>query len=341
MSTAGARVAWNDRFFASFAVAPAWVGLGLCLALLAAFLLAVWWSGELRAFAEADRNWWQDRNGRVALVLVLIAAYLPTARRYERLEFGSDLEDLRRGGLCRDAAAAGSWTRPLLSGLLALFVVPLVALSVDRDPGLYLRADYWVGSNLFIWGVGGLAAWHAGVWFDAVRTHARHLAQVARGIPELPLLRLEAVAPFTRYGMRCALLWALIPALWAFNLVERGFLAAVGSTAAVAAIGMAVALLPPLRGVRDRIRAAKRTELARIDAALAGNPEALRDSALRRWTGPLGVADLLAYRDRIESVREWPLDPPTFARFGLYLLIPVGSWLGGALVERIVDALLE
>jgi predicted MFS family arabinose efflux permease len=40
-------------------------------------------------------------------------------------------------------------------------------------------------------------------------------------------------------------------------------------------------------------------------------------------------------------VREWPVDASTLTRFALYLAIPVGSWLGGALVERLVNALLD
>ena len=52
------------------------------------------------------------------------------------------------------------------------------------------------------------------------------------------------------------------------------------------------------------------------------------------------VAELVAYEERTERVREWPFDAPTLFRFALYLLIPLGSWLGGAVMERLVDRLL-
>jgi hypothetical protein len=39
-------------------------------------------------------------------------------------------------------------------------------------------------------------------------------------------------------------------------------------------------------------------------------------------------------------VSAWPADSATFVRFSLYLLIPLGSWAGGAIVERFVDSLL-
>ena len=50
---------------------------------------------------------------------------------------------------------------------------------------------------------------------------------------------------------------------------------------------------------------------------------------------------LLAYAKTIESVREWPFDAPTLTRFFLYAAIPLGSWIGGALVERLLDAALD
>ena len=50
---------------------------------------------------------------------------------------------------------------------------------------------------------------------------------------------------------------------------------------------------------------------------------------------------LSVYRSHVEGVREWPFDGSTFARFGLYLMIPLGSWVGGAFVERLLSSLLD
>ena len=51
--------------------------------------------------------------------------------------------------------------------------------------------------------------------------------------------------------------------------------------------------------------------------------------------------ELVAYLRLIEGVREWPFDVSTVLRFSLYLMIPIGSWLGGAMVERLVNSLLD
>jgi hypothetical protein len=54
----------------------------------------------------------------------------------------------------------------------------------------------------------------------------------------------------------------------------------------------------------------------------------------------MSLAEVAAYQHLIEGVREWPFDTSSLLRFGFYLLIPLGSWFGGAMVERVVDSWL-
>ena len=49
----------------------------------------------------------------------------------------------------------------------------------------------------------------------------------------------------------------------------------------------------------------------------------------------------MAYRGVVENAGSWPLDSSVLFRFALYLLIPLGSWLGGAIVERGLDSFLN
>ena len=49
---------------------------------------------------------------------------------------------------------------------------------------------------------------------------------------------------------------------------------------------------------------------------------------------------LLAWEARIERVPEWPFDVPTLIRFGAVLILAVGSWVGGAVVERVLGVVL-
>lgn len=111
-------------------------------------------------------------------------------------------------------------------------------------------------------------------------------------------------------------------------------------TVPVFAIGLVtglVTLLRPARKVRNLIREVKRKELARLEPLV----RQARDDTLKGEKSTQGrLTDLMAYQNRIESTAEWPFNSSTIIRFGLYLLIPVGSMIVGALVERIVDRLL-
>ncbi|MCZ6460067.1 MAG: hypothetical protein O6766_11985, partial [Gammaproteobacteria bacterium] len=103
--------------------------------------------------------------------------------------------------------------------------------------------------------------------------------------------------------------------------------------------GMGVAiLLAPARKVRSLIRDVKQEELARLEPLL----RQARDDTLSGDASTQGrLTDLLAYKTQVESTREWPFDSSTILRFGLYLLIPVASMVGGALMERVVDMVLD
>ena len=96
-------------------------------------------------------------------------------------------------------------------------------------------------------------------------------------------------------------------------------------------------LLAPARKIRSLIREVKREELARLEPLL----RQARDDALTGDTTQGRLTDLLSYKTQIKSTPEWSFDSSTLFRFGLYLLIPVGSMIGGALVERVVDMMLD
>ena len=84
-------------------------------------------------------------------------------------------------------------------------------------------------------------------------------------------------------------------------------------------------------------------ELLRVNSALRGDIKA-RDELLLATPGEgeaLSAGDLLAYRRFIEASREWALDTSAWRRTALYLALPLGSWLGGALVERALEASLR
>ena len=93
----------------------------------------------------------------------------------------------------------------------------------------------------------------------------------------------------------------------------------------------------PMWRVHVLIDRAKNAELARIRHDMAAARDVFNADATVASASYLSA--LLALEQRLEHVREWPLDFSTIVRFGFYLALPLGSWLGGALVERALNIL--
>jgi hypothetical protein len=218
--------------------------------------------------------------------------------------------------------------------------------------GLVILIPFWIDRELAAWVVWEKTAepiaqrallfptgWFGARFLYAVTVESRRLSR-AGALVRVDLLDLRAFAPLTRQGMRYALLvlgLLSILVLYGYDYDKRGLMGVV-ATAGVIALGAAVtALLVPLRGAHEAIRAAKRAELDWCEAEL----RAARDALATGGTAARSLADLVAWRSLVSGVAEWPLDAPTVQRFFLYLAIPLGSWLGGALVDRVVDVVLR
>jgi hypothetical protein len=146
--------------------------------------------------------------------------------------------------------------------------------------------------------------------------------------------------------VRLALFWLLLWAVWVPLLfvspVKGNALLAFSALVGIGITLSAVAVAIPTRGARRRVSEAKAAELAELRRTI----ERERDTALdanhpNRVDAAARLPGLLAYEARIEAVPEWLLDPRSLRRVGLYLLIPLASWVGGALIERLVDVALD
>jgi hypothetical protein len=97
--------------------------------------------------------------------------------------------------------------------------------------------------------------------------------------------------------------------------------------------------LIPVWPLHLRLQAAKQQELAKINRQIEQQrPEAV--TALDDAQSLDQLNRLLFYRREINQVSEWPFDMPVLTRLGLYLILPPLTWVGAALIENLVDALL-
>jgi hypothetical protein len=165
----------------------------------------------------------------------------------------------------------------------------------------------------------------------------RSLRAIGRSV-RVSLLDKSALAPFVRAGLRTSIAWLVGSSIATTLMLDVNVPWIVAAVVAITmALGIATLLLPSAT-VNARLEAEKRRELAWV----RGEIERAR-RALEQDQAPADLARLpalLAWETRIERATTWPFDTPTLLRFSLLLLIPLGSWVGGALVERALGAVI-
>jgi hypothetical protein len=338
---------WSDRLFEAIPVAPIWIGVGIALALLALFVLLSAAVGDLSGFLRAKASFWDLRDARLGVLIGVLAAFVPTAERYAQVGARRQVEALRPlldERSAQQLAPASEWLdrkHRRVAVWLGLLVLPLAALAIDRDPGLYFRSGYWKAENAWSWIVGALFCASLGRFTHTTLAIARCFSELAQGIARIDLFDARPLAPFGQQGLRLALLWLLLPSVFALNAMDRAFAVPIAALALLSLAIAITALLLPMLGVHRRLRAAKQAESARVLAAIRGQPAALAGSSIAARAQGASLADLVAYKTLVDDLSEWPLVAGMRLRFLLYLAIPIGSWLGGALVERLLGAALD
>jgi len=336
--------AWS-RLFDAIPVSPGGVASGIALALFASFLAFDLREGRLDELIAGVTPWWQHVEVRSALAVAALFAGVAATYRYEEIGSREDLRrlapHLRGDAECQAALVQATHVAEhhdvRLAGLLGSALFALVVPALYRDPARFLRAEtYLLPSVVFDLAValllGGtiLRTLYGGVAQD------RGFARLAHSIAEIDLLDLGPVHVFSRRGLRRALRWLVLASVAGLVVFDAGW---DGPPALVFVGIVAFALFSfwlPIRGAHVRVREEKQRALAALRARIRSERARVDEGA-----GAGGrLADLLAYEARVQGVSEWPIDGFTLLRLAFYLLLPVGSWLGGALVERFVSKLL-
>jgi hypothetical protein len=298
-------------------------------------------------FAELDVLWSHGRVvplARFCGFLALVTAYIAAASVVVRRGAARDFAALRNAARSTPEGWRGWVTRftDRRGARVAAAVGALVGLGINRigsAVGPFGDAPIW--SGLFWW-----AALLNALLFANLAMLARHslleiraLRALGRRVP-VSLLDRTALAPFVRAGVRSSVAWLLGSSLATTLVLDVNSPSLVIVVIAATMALSVAALLLPSAGLNERLRAEKERELAWVRGEIARAREALArlDAASREDAARLPA--LLAWETRVESASTWPFDTPTLLRFSLLLLIPIGSWLGGALVERAVGAML-
>jgi hypothetical protein len=176
---------------------------------------------------------------------------------------------------------------------------------------------------------------------------ARIYSRIGERHVEVDLLNLSPLSPLTRHGLRLVLLMTILAAsgltIWV------GIPASSPRSADMvtffcylcALVLATVTFVFPVRGLRRHIQARKAEELGKVRADIRIDHGLVAQRGPDSAEAAARLPGLMVMEKRIESVREWPFDAPALTRFFLYIAIPLGSWVGGALVERLLGAALD
>jgi len=221
------------------------------------------------------------------------------------------------------------WSRWLgsLAGLALLALGPEFAGSVGEAPAM---TQVWFALS-------GLLLGRA----FAVHLHiARAFSKLGRRFVPIDLLDRRPFVPLVSWGLRTFLAWVVWFVLISLFFIDPGPRAPNWSNllglVPLALIGVS-ALVVPVWGIHGRLREAKESELARLDAAVRRE----RDSLWREGAASSSeLANLAGYRTVLADQSDWPLDVSAWLRFGFYLALGAGSWIGAALVEQLLGRAL-
>ncbi|MCP5060038.1 MAG: hypothetical protein GY937_25325 [bacterium] len=340
------RLGWIERAYGALPLSPWAVGGAIAGVLVLAFGVSELAFGRHLLLLEVEDTiaTMMRFQARTAVANMLLAAFLPTAYIYLLRGHRGTLGALRSDLGCSDTEFAALIARignynPLALGLSGLAGVGCVLLMTRVTTPAHIDPWQWSAlphemrwTRVLVPWVG----WWIGVLILAVSVESNRLAPLASRLSRVDLPDLRPFRPFTRQALLNTLLMILFGAFGLLTIAESGSWALVLGFWIVSmgamAIGLVVWLLPVFRVVRD----AKRSELDWCRDALVREGAKLREGGALRSR----VSELVAWEERVQSIGEWPIDSPALRKILLYSLIPLGSWAGGALVERFIDSLL-
>ncbi len=327
----------------------AWVaGVAVALALIAVLIVREAWLARLATAVTAPA----DLHVYLAVVEALLVGYLLAARvstaraaraTVDALGDALDLSAARRAhvkqmsGRYRHARYVAAGAAGALLGVLA----PLVVHDASIDPW---SVATWTPEVAMRRSLAPVVGWFFGTYMLATLREAQRVSDLAASLRTIDLFDAETVAPFGRFGLQVAFRAAGLVSVTALMVTESGFGHVVSILVLIAAVAAGAGLLLPVRGLRERICDEKRRELACCRDALRRARDAMLEGrSIVTEHGKL--SEVVAYKQLVESVDEWPIDTPTVLRACGYVGLPMVSWfsssIGPSAVVGVVEALVR
>jgi hypothetical protein len=273
---------------------------------------------------------------RASLMLMVLIGYLPIAHWYLRKWTWEHIGELNTRFHLQDQRRIPREAILIPIGLFGTFAFIFLFLVLpDPNSTLFQPSNWALDFGLLVTAI-SLAGWWMGRFSYELIWSALQLSNLAKRLPELNLLDTESHGPFTQHGVQSALLVVIMMSIMAPVVVQPGGgIVGAAINSALMLVLATMALILPMRGVHQRIQMQKREELATIRSYI-------QNERLKLLAATGGIDDrlvaLLALEARIESAEEWPFGVGSLSRVAFYLLLGLGSWVGAALVERLMES---
>lgn len=151
----------------------------------------------------------------------------------------------------------------------------------------------------------------------------------------IDLYQINALNGFGRAGLNSFLMVVGALAITTVQSIDQEFRAVNYVNGLLVGIPGALLMVSlPIWSLHTRLIQAKSSAIAEIDTAIAHTGKTADSGELERLNA------LLARRDYLHGLRNWPMDLSTFSRLVLYVFIPPLAWVGAALVEFMLDSYL-
>jgi len=293
------------------------------------FLFHIWATQDFQAFIVHPEG---QSVLRIAFILTLIlCAALGVGQFDERAncrdaaelekEFGLKIPPRRIGGRGMLWATAGGFVAGL--GFLAV----LVWTNADGNFIAFANSIglWFIPMTPLLW-----TLMARGVYGSI--TAGQHMSKLIRTELEIDLYRHHELTIFGRIAMRGAFIWLIFVGIILLFLSDQGSSVFAQPTLFIAISVAIFNFVSTMQPVRKKIRAAKEAEKQTIRERLIK-----ARAGMNHGDPGADVPALIALEDRIEKIREWPLDLPTAARLPLYVLIPVVPWAFGIYAETFLS----
>jgi hypothetical protein len=302
------------------------------------------------AFVETPSGEWLLARGnyRVGVIVSLITGLTAGALVYAFPGHQRELEQYRRALGWSEARLAEAIVgvqpsrRSLCLAAFALAPAGLLLITAsDTSRPFLFTDDPWTPS--IVWAMAQNVVLFALLGAVAYLTHARR--RVDRALeaypPPLDLLDPAEARALAATGLRRSFFWIVGGSFASLVLVDLDFSWMTGVVVGVTlAIGTGLFFTPLVKLAR-RIRAAKHAELERVRRRIREARDALLEHPAPSLAVTSELPALLAWEKRIEEVRPFALDASQVLRFASLVVLALGSWLGGAIVDLWVERVLR